>query len=260
MKGVVRAAMIRIHDPEAVARIRESARIVARCLLMMANEARPGVSTLKLDRLVEEFIRSEGGEPAFKGYRGYPASICASVNEEVVHGIPSPTRVLQEGDVISVDIGVRKDGFYGDAARTYPVGEITPEAARLLDATQRALDRGIEQARPGNYLSDISHAVEQEAKRGGYGVVRALVGHGIGRELHEEPQIPNYGPPGQGPRIRAGMVFAIEPMVNQGTGDVITLADQWTVVTADRKLSAHFEHTVAVGADGPEILSRVDAE
>jgi methionyl aminopeptidase len=260
MKGAVRAAMIRIHDEESVARIRESAQLVARSLRLVEREVRPGVSTLKLDRLVEEFIRSEGGEPAFKGYRGFPASICASVNEEVVHGIPSPKRVLEEGDVISVDIGVRKDGFYGDAARTFAVGGISPEAARLLEATERALHRGIEQARPGNHLSDISHAVEEEAKRGGYGIVRALVGHGVGRELHEEPQIPNYGPAGQGPLIRAGMVFAIEPMVNQGTGEVITLADQWTVVTADRKLSAHFEHTVAVREGGPEILSRIDAE
>jgi len=252
--------MIRIHDADSVARIRESARIVARCLRMMAGEVRAGVSTLALDRLAEEFIRAEGGEPAFKGYRGFPGSICASINEEVVHGIPNAARVLRDGDVISIDIGVRKAGFYGDAARTFPVGEITPEAARLLETTERALQRGIEQARAGNRLSDISHAVEKEVKRGGYGVVRALVGHGVGRELHEEPQIPNYGPPGQGPVLRAGMVFAIEPMVNQGTGDVITLPDEWTVVTADRKLSAHFEHTVAVREDGPEILSRLDAE
>jgi len=252
--------MIRIHDADSVARIRESARIVARCLRMMAGEVRAGVSTLALDRLAEEFIRAEGGEPAFKGYRGFPGSICASINEEVVHGIPNAARVLRDGDVISIDIGVRKAGFYGDAARTFPVGEITPEAARLLETTERALQRGIEQARAGSRLSDISHAVEKEVKRGGYGVVRALVGHGVGRELHEEPQIPNYGPPGQGPVLRAGMVFAIEPMVNQGTGDVITLPDEWTVVTADRKLSAHFEHTVAVREDGPEILSRLDAE
>jgi methionyl aminopeptidase len=252
--------MIRIHDAESVARIRQSARIVARCLGMMKTRVRAGVTTLELDRLAEEFIRAEGGEPAFKGYRGFPGSICASINEEVVHGIPSAARVLRDGDVISIDIGVRKDGFYGDAARTFPVGEISPEAARLLEATERALQRGIEQARPGNRLTDISHAVEREVRRGGYGVVKALVGHGIGRELHEEPQIPNYGPPGQGPSIRAGMVFAIEPMVNEGTGDVITLPDEWTVVTADRKLSAHFEHTVAVRENGPEILSRIDAD
>jgi len=243
-----------------VARIRESARTVARCLALMGREVRPGVSTLALDRMAEDFIRAEGGEPAFKGYRGFPGSICASINEEVVHGIPSPKRVLREGDVISIDVGVRRDGYYGDAARTFAVGEIAPEAARLLEATERALALGIEQARPGNHLTDISHAVEREVTRHGCSVVRALVGHGIGCELHEEPQIPNYGPPGQGPKLRAGMVFAIEPMVNQGTADVVTLQDGWTVVTADRKLSAHFEHTVAVGENGPQILSRVEAD
>ena len=251
--------MIRVYDPEAVSRIRESARIVGRCLAMLGSEVKPGVSTLALDRLAEEFIRAEGGEPAFKGYRGFPGSICASINEEVVHGIPSAGRVLREGDVISVDVGVRRDGWYGDAASTFPVGAVKPEAARLLEITERSLQRGIEQARPGNHLTDISHAVEREVVKHGCSVVRALVGHGIGRELHEEPQIPNYGPPGQGPKLRTGMVFAIEPMVNQGTADVVTLSDQWTVVTVDRKLSAHFEHTVAVGVDGPEILSRVDA-
>ena len=243
-----------------MARIRESARTVARCLALMGREVRPGVSTLALDRMAEDFIRAEGGEPAFKGYRGFPGSICASINEEVVHGIPSPKRVLREGDVISIDVGVRRDGYYGDAARTFAVGEIAPEAARLLEATERALALGIEQARPGNHLTDISHAVEREVTRHGCSVVRALVGHGIGCELHEEPQIPNYGPPGQGPKLRAGMVFAIEPMVNQGTADVVTLQDGWTVVTADRKLSAHFEHTVAVGENGPQILSRVEAD
>jgi len=252
--------MIRTYDPEAVGCIRESARIVARCLATLAPEVRPGVSTLALDRLAEEFIRAEGGEPAFKGYRGFPASICASVNEEVVHGIPSAKRVLRDGDVISIDVGVRKDGWYGDAARTFPVGTIPPEAARLLEVTEGALAKAVAQARAGNHLSDISHAVEREVTRHGCSVVRALVGHGVGRELHEEPQIPNYGPPGQGPKLRAGMVFAIEPMVNQGTADVVTLADQWTVVTADRKLSAHFEHTVAVGEDGPDILSMVGTD
>ena len=252
--------MIRIHDAEAVARIRESAQIVGRCLVLLGREVRPGVSTLALDRIAEDFIRAEGGEPAFKGYRGFPASICASINEEVVHGIPSVKRVLREGDVISLDIGVRRQGYFGDAARTFPVGEVPAASARLLETTERALQCGIEQARAGQYLTDISHAIEREVKRAGYSVVRALVGHGIGRELHEEPQIPNYGPPGQGPKLRAGMVFAIEPMVNEGTADVITLQDQWTVVTADRRRSAHFEHTVAVGENGPEILSRVAAD
>ena len=239
-------------------RIRESAQIVGRCLRMLGGEVRAGVSTLDLDRMAEEFIRAEGGEPAFKGYRGFPASICASVNEEVVHGIPSAKRILKEGDVISLDIGVRKGGFYGDAARTFPVGSITEAARRLLEATERSLQAGIEMARPDGRVSDISAAIEREVKRSGFSVVRALVGHGVGRELHEEPQVPNYGRPGEGPRLRAGMVLAIEPMVNLGGADVVTLSDQWTVVTADRQLSAHFEHTVAIGEDGPEILSLVE--
>ena len=239
-------------------RIRESAQIVGRCLQMLGSEVRPGVSTKDLDRLAEEFIRAEGGEPAFKGYRGFPASICASVNEEVVHGIPSAKRVLKEGDVISLDIGVRKSGFYGDAARTFPVGTVSEAATRLLEATERSLQAGIEMAKPDGRVSDISAAIEREVKRSGFSVVRALVGHGVGRELHEEPQVPNYGRPGEGPRLRAGMVLAIEPMVNLGGADVVTLSDQWTVVTADRQLSAHFEHTVAIGEDGPEILSLVE--
>jgi len=250
--------MIRINTAEELMRIRESAQIVGRCLRMLASEVRPGVSTKDLDRVAEEFIRSEGGEPAFKGYRGFPASICASVNEEVVHGIPSAERILKEGDVISLDIGVRKGGFYGDAARTFPVGTIGDAARRLLEATERSLQAGIAEARPNGRVSDISAAIEREVKQSGFSVVRALVGHGVGRELHEEPQVPNYGRPGEGPRLRAGMVLAIEPMVNLGGADVVTLSDQWTVVTADRQLSAHFEHTVAIGEDGPEILSLVE--
>lgn len=252
--------MIRLKTPEDVALIRESAQIVGRCLEMLAGAVKPGVSTMDLDRLAEEFIRNAGGEPAFKGYKGYPASICASVNEEVVHGIPNASRILRDGDVVSIDIGVRKNGWYGDAARTVPVGTIDAGAARLLETTERALWKGIEQARPGGRLSDISAAIEQEAKKNGFSVVRALVGHGIGRALHEEPQVPNYGRPGEGPRLQAGMVLAIEPMVNAGAADVVTLNDQWTVVTADRRLSAHFEHTVAIGADGPEVLSRVGSD
>jgi methionyl aminopeptidase len=258
--GAGERTVIRIHGPEEVAQIRESAQIVGKCLLMLAREVRPGVSTLELDRLAAEFIRDQGGEPAFKGYRGYPANICASVNEEVVHGIPSARRVLREGDIVSLDIGVKRNGWFGDAARTFAVGEIDPVAAKLLEATEQALERGLEQARAGARLSDISSAIERHARSQGFSVVRALVGHGIGRELHEEPQVPNYGHPGEGPKLKAGMVFAIEPMVNVGRADVITLEDQWTVVTADAKLSAHFEHTVAVGSDGPDVLSRVAAD
>jgi methionyl aminopeptidase len=251
---------VRINTPDEVERIRESAQIVGRCLLLLGREVRPGVSTKELDRMAEEFIRAEGGEPAFKGYRGYPASICASINEEVVHGIPSGKRVLKEGDVVSLDIGVKKAGFYGDAARTFAVGAISGEAQRLLEATERSLHAGIDQARPGGRVSDISAAIEREVKQSGFSVVRALVGHGVGRELHEEPQVPNYGRPGEGPRLRPGMVLAIEPMVNMGLADVITLSDQWTVVSADKSLSAHFEHTVAIGEDGPVVLSLVEAD
>jgi len=255
-----KGAMIQIHDLDEVRMIGESARIVGHCLLMLSREIRPGVSTLELDRLAETFIRDSGGEPAFKGYRGFPASICASINEEVVHGIPSSKRILREGDIISLDIGAKRSGFYGDAARTFPVGEVSSTATRLLEVTQRALEAGIAQARPGNRVSDISAAIEREVTRSRFRVVRALVGHGIGRELHEEPQVPNYGRMGEGPKLREGMVLAIEPMVNAGTAEVLTLSDQWTVVTADRSLSAHFEHTVAIGAEGPVILSKVEAD
>ncbi len=250
--------MIRINTPEEVEKIRESAQIVGMCLRALGREVRPGVSTLDLDRIAETFIRDNGGEPAFKGYRGFPASICASINEEVVHGIPSVKRILREGDIVSLDIGVRRRGWFGDAARTFAVGEISPLARGLLEATEAALKKGIDRARAGGRVSDISAAIEQEVKRNGFSVVRALVGHGIGRELHEEPQIPNYGRPGEGARLEEGMTLAIEPMVNVGTSDVVTLADQWTVVTADRKLSAHFEHTIAIGARGPEVLSLVE--
>jgi methionyl aminopeptidase len=253
-------AMIQIHDLDEVKLIGESARIVGLCLLMLSREVRPGVSTLELDRLAEAFIRAQGAEPAFKGYRGFPASICSSINEEVVHGIPSAKRILREGDIVSLDIGAKREGFFGDAARTYPVGEVSSTATRLLEVTQKALEAGIAQARPGNRVSDISAAIEREVTRSRFRVVRALVGHGIGRELHEEPQVPNYGRMGEGPKLREGMVLAIEPMVNAGSAEVLTLSDQWTVVTADRSLSAHFEHTVAIGAEGPVILSKVEAD
>jgi len=256
-------SMIRTYGPEEIARIRESAEIVGQCLLALAREVRPGVSTLALDKVAETFIRDRGGEPAFLGYRGYPASVCASVNEEVVHGIPSAKRVLREGDIVSLDIGVKKAGFYADAARTFPVGPpetLAPELKRLLETTERALMAGIDKARADGRVSDISAAIERTVKEEGFSVVRALVGHGVGRALHEEPQVPNYGRPGEGPKLRVGMVLAIEPMVNAGAADVVTLADQWTVVTADRKRSAHFEHTVAIGAAGPEVLSLVQAD
>lgn len=227
---------------------------MAQALQRLKEAIRPGVTTGELDRLAEDFIRRHGGMPAFKGYRGYPASLCVSVNEEVVHGIPGD-RKLREGDIVSLDLGVVMEGYYGDAAITVPVGEISEEARRLLKVTEEALYKGIEQARPGKRLSDISYAIQKHVEGAGFSVVRDFVGHGIGRELHEDPQVPNFGPPNQGPRLQPGMVLAIEPMVNTGTWKVRILENQWTVVTEDGGLSAHFEHTVAITEKGPEILT-----
>lgn len=239
---------------EEIDKIRVSAQLVAMTLREMGRNVRPGITTAELDRIAESFIRDHGARPAFKGYRGFPASICPSVNEEVVHGIPGP-RELREGDIIGIDVGVEKGGFYGDAALSFAVGEVSDEARRLLDVTRESLMQGISQARPGNRVGDISNAVQSYVERQGFSVVRALVGHGIGREMHEEPAVPNFGPAGRGPRLMTGLVLAIEPMVNTGGYDVITRSDGWTVATKDGGLSAHFEHTVAVGPDGPEILS-----
>ena len=222
---------------------------------VVAAAVRPGITTASLDALAEEFIRDHDAIPAFKGYNGYPASICVSVNEEVVHGIPG-ARVLKGGDIVSIDIGVVVDGFYGDMARTYPVGEISEEAKRLISVTETALKKGIAAAVVGNRISDIGHAVQSYVEAHGMSVVRDFVGHGIGRNMHEEPQIPNFGRPGYGPRLKPGMVLAIEPMVNVGGWEVIVLSDNWTVVTADRSLSAHFEDTVAVTEGGPLILTQ----
>ena len=246
--------MIVLKRPEEIARMREAGRLVARLLLELEKRIRPGVTTAELDRFAEEFIRSAGGTPSFKGYRGFPASICTSVNDEVVHGIPGPRR-LQEGDIISIDVGVLLHGYHGDGARTYPVGAIDEQARRLLEVTERALYAGIEQVRPGKRVSDIGHAVQQVVEAAGFSVVREFVGHGIGRRIHEDPQVPNFGPPGQGPRLRPGMTLAVEPMVNEGAPEVAIRGDRWTAVTRDGKRSAHFEHTVAVTEDGPTILS-----
>jgi methionyl aminopeptidase len=217
----------------------------------------PGVTTAELDRAAEAHIRKHGGIPAFKGYRGFPATLCTSINEEVVHGIPSKKRRLKAGDIIGVDCGAIVDGYYGDHAITYAVGEIPTAVKHLIETTEAALYAGIAQAKVGNYLSDISHAIQAFAEQHGYGVVKAFVGHGIGTSLHEEPQVPNFGPPGRGPRLREGMVLALEPMLNMGTWDVCIMSDNWTVVTADGKLSAHFEHTVAVAKQGGVILSQL---
>jgi methionyl aminopeptidase len=229
--------------------------LVAEILAELASEARPGVTTADLDRLAEKRVLEAGAVPAFKGYRGYPATLCASVNEEVVHGIPSDSRRLSEGDIISLDMGVLIDGFYGDSAVTVGVGKISDEASTLLTITEEALYRGIDAARVGGRLSDIGHAVQGWVEEHGFSVVREFVGHGIGTKLHEEPQIPNYGQPGRGPRLAEGMVLAIEPMVNVGRAGVKVLPDGWTAVTRDGSLSAHFEHTVAVTGDGPMILT-----
>jgi len=212
------------------------------------------VTTEELDALADEFIRSRGGTPTFKGYRGYPASICTSPNDMVVHGIPGPYS-LSEGDVLSVDVGVTLDGFVADSAYTFPVGDITPDAERLLEGCKAALAAGIEQCRSGNRLSDISHAIQAVTEEHGFSVVRSLVGHGVGRSMHEEPQIPNFGEPGRGPQLAEGMTFAIEPMITAGAPDVVLHDDEWSISSADGSLAAHFEHTVAITADGPRILT-----
>ncbi len=228
--------------------------VVADVLALLGERARPGVTTEELDVLADEFIRSRGGTPTFKGYRGYPASICTSPNDMVVHGIPG-AYALSDGDVLSVDVGVTLDGFVADSAYTFPIGDVSPEAERLLEGCKAALAAGIEQCRPGNRLSDISHAIQVVTEEHGYSVVRSLVGHGVGRSMHEEPQIPNFGEPGRGPQLSAGMTFAIEPMINAGGPDVVIHDDEWSISTSDASLSAHFEHTVAITEDEPRILT-----
>jgi len=248
------SAMIIIKSPREIEQLKRSNAIVAEVFGRLKGMIVPGVTTKELDQVAEEFILSKGAHPAFKGYRGFPATLCISINEEVVHGIPSQRR-LKEGDVVSLDVGANFAGYFGDAAVTLPVGEVDPEAKRLLEVTERALYIGIEKAKIGNRLSDISYAIQRWVESHGFSVVRDFVGHGIGRDLHEEPQVPNFGAPRQGPRLEQGMVFALEPMVNEGTFEVRVLSDGWTVVTADGKRSAHFEHTIAVTDDRAEILS-----
>lgn len=248
-----------VYKSEAeIEKIRVSSQLVAETLQRLADAIEPGMTTLELDRMAEAYVAEHGAVPAFKGYRGFPASVCVSINEEVVHGIPSASRRLEEGDIVSLDFGVFKDGYYGDAAVTVPVGKVSEEARRLLRITRDSLYRGIERVKADAHLGDVSHVIQDHAEGAGYFVVRAFVGHGIGASLHEAPQVPNFGAPGQGPRLRPGMVLAIEPMVNVGTQDVRVLDDEWTVVTADRSLSAHFEHTVAITDNGTEILTVLD--
>jgi methionyl aminopeptidase len=248
--------MVHIKSLDEIEKIRRASQIVARTLEILSHYVEPGISTLELDSIAESEIRKSGARPAFKGYRGFPRTLCVSINEEIVHGIPSK-RKLKEGDLVSLDLGAIWEGFYGDAARTFSVGAISTEAERLTHVTRESLKIAIEQAREGNRIGDIGYAVQNFVEGYGYSVVREFVGHGIGRNLHEDPQIPNYGKPGQGPRIKAGMVFAIEPMVCQGGPEVEILQDNWTAITRDRSLAAHFEHTLAILEDGPVILSEI---
>lgn len=246
--------MIILKTKREIDIMREAGAIVARTHAELQNYIRPGVTTKELDRIAEAYIKSQGAIPSFKGYNGFTGSICTSVNEQLVHGIPSD-RQLQNGDVISIDIGACYKGYHGDSAWTYPVGDIDAESERLLEVTEQSLFRGLEEAKPGERLSNISHAIQTFVEAEGFSIVREYVGHGIGKNLHEDPQIPHYGPPGKGPRLKPGMVLCIEPMVNAGKRYVKTLADNWTVVTTDGKRSAHFEHTIAITEDGYEILT-----
>ncbi len=254
--------MIICKSADEIKVMEEAGKIVARVFLKIEEVIRPGITTAFLDKVAEDAILKENAIPAFKGYIGrfgkkpFPASICASINEVVVHGIPD-SRVIHEGDLVSIDIGVKFKGFYGDATRTYKIGKVSKIAEKLWNATREALDIGIEKCRVGARLSDISNSIEKRALEDGFSVVKDFVGHGIGRDMHEDPQILNYGPPGQGPILKEGMVLAIEPMLNQGTSKVEVLNDLWTVVTKDRKLSCHFEDTVAVSSNGPLILTRI---
>jgi methionyl aminopeptidase len=248
-----------IYSEEEIRSIRKSNQIVAKILAELGKMIKPGVQTKELDEYAELRAKEMNAIPAFKGYRGYPASLCTSINEEIVHGIPS-SRQLREGDIVSLDFGVLCEGYYGDAAVTYPVGEITPKAKNLIKAAEETFYKGLEQMEPGKRISDISSAIQSYVELQGFSVIRAFVGHGIGLSLHEEPQVPNFGLPGRGPKIKAGMVLAVEPMIAMGNWEVEILDDNWTAITKDRSLSAHYEHTVAITEKGPEILSLSDED
>ncbi|NMA28190.1 MAG: type I methionyl aminopeptidase [Burkholderiales bacterium] len=249
--------MIRYKSESEIEAIRHGGRILRQTLELVNRHCVPGVRTQELDQMAEQYIREQGGKPSFKGYRGFPGSLCISINEEVVHGIPG-RRKLREGDLVSVDCGVTWEGFVADSATTIAVGEVEPELQKLMDITRESLYLGIDQARPGNFIRDISKAVQDHVEKNGFTVVRDLVGHGVGHSVHEEPQVPNFVGPRKGPKILPGLVIAIEPMVNVGTCDVVMLADNWTIVTRDRLPSAHFEHTIAVTENGPRILTNGD--
>ena len=249
--------MIQLKSPREIEVMAQGGQILARTVAHLRREVRPGMTTSELDKIAEDFIRGhDGATPAFKGLYGFPGSVCASINHEIVHGIPSSKRVLHEGDIVSIDIGVRFGGYYTDSATTVPVGQIDVRSQRLLEVTARALDAGIAAARSGNHVGDIGAAVQEVVERGGFSVVRDLVGHGIGVEFHEEPQVPNYGKPKRGTKLVPGLTIAIEPMVNAGSPGTRTLPDKWTVVTADGSRSAHFEHTVAITENGPRVLTK----
>ena len=246
--------MIVKKTPEEIDQMAAAGDILARCLMLVKGKARAGTTTAELDEAAESFIRSQGAEPAFKGYRGFPGSICTSPNSMVVHGIPGPYK-LARGDILSVDVGVILGGWVADAAITLPIGSVTPIASRLLKVTREALFEAVEACRPGNRLGDVSHAVQNHVEAHGFAVIRSLVGHGIGRDMHEDPQIPNFGKPDTGPELEEGMVFAVEPMVNAGTHPIRMAPDNWSVYSQDGSLAAHFEHTVAITAEGPRILT-----
>jgi len=250
--------MVIIKSQQEIDKIRKAGRVVAKVLSKIKEHIKPGKSTLELDQMAEKWIREEGATPAFKGYLGFKHTLCTSINEEVVHGIPSSKRLLKEGDIIGVDCGAIVEGYYGDAAFTFPVGKVNGRTLELLQVAEESLMRGIAQMTPDKRLYDIGAAVQRHAESHGFSIVRDYVGHGVGTKLHEEPQVPNYGEPNTGFRLKPGMVFAIEPMVNEGTQEVQLLSDGWTVITKDKKMSAHFEHTIAITDVGPEILTKLD--
>jgi methionyl aminopeptidase len=247
--------VIELKSVREIGLMRTGGHLLAEVMDRLRETVKPGLSTLEIDEDVESFIRARGATPAFKGYRGFPATVCISINEEVVHGIPSAHRRIKEGDIVGLDLGCIVEGYYADCAFTLAVGDVPPKVQQLLDVTRESLDVAITECRPGRRLSDVSHAVQTHVERSGFSVVRAFVGHGIGRALHEDPQIPNFGDPGRGPQLRPGMVLAIEPMVTMGSWEVKVLDDGWTAVTRDGSLAAHFEHTIAITETGPEVLT-----
>ncbi|WP_105616884.1 type I methionyl aminopeptidase [Vallitalea okinawensis] len=249
---------ITIKNADQILKVREASKIVAEVHGLMKEAVKPGISTYELDKMAEDLIRSRGAVPSFKGYYGYPASICASINDQVIHGIPSKNTVLQEGDIISVDVGAYLNGYHGDGARTYPVGEISEDAKDLIEVTRNSFFEGIKFAKEGNHLHEISSNIQKYVESHGYSVVRDFVGHGIGESMHEDPQIPNYKVRGRGPKLQKGMTLAIEPMVNIGRHEVRVLSDNWTVITIDGSLSAHYEHTILITEDSPELLTQID--